>query len=39
MLKIRLTRLGAKKAPFIVSLLLTRAPREGRPVDSRSRCY
>ena len=32
MLKIRLTRLGAKKAPFY--RIDSRAPREGRPVDT-----
>jgi len=35
MLKIRLTRLGAKKAPFYrVVVADARAPREGRPVDT-----
>ena len=35
MLKIRLTRLGAKKAPFYrVVVADSRAPREGRPVDT-----
>lgn len=34
MLKIRLTRLGAKKAPFYrIVVADSRAPREGRPVD------
>ena len=35
MLKIRLTRLGAKKAPFYrIVVADSRAPREGRPVDT-----
>jgi len=35
MLKIRLTRLGAKKAPFYrIVVADARAPREGRPVDT-----
>lgn len=35
MLKIRLTRLGAKKSPFYrVVVADARAPREGRPVDT-----
>lgn len=35
MLKIRLTRLGAKKAPFYrVVVADSKAPREGRPVDT-----
>ena len=35
MLKIRLTRVGAKKAPFYrIVVAASRAPREGRPVDT-----
>ena len=35
MLKIRLTRLGAKKAPYYrIVVADSRAPREGRPVDT-----
>ena len=35
MLKIRLTRLGAKKAPFYrIVVADSRDPREGRPVDT-----
>lgn len=35
MLKIRLTRLGAKKAPYYrIVVADARAPREGRPVDT-----
>ena len=35
MLKIRLTRLGAKKAPFYrIVVADSHAPREGRPVDT-----
>ena len=35
MLKIRLTRLGAKKAPFYrIVVADSRAPREARPVDT-----
>ena len=35
MLKIRLTRLGAKKAPFYrIVVADARAPREGRPIDT-----
>ena len=35
MLKIRLTRLGAKKAPFYrIVVADSPAPREGRPVDT-----
>ena len=35
MLEIRLTRLGAKKAPYYrIVVADSRAPREGRPVDT-----
>lgn len=35
MLKIRLTRLGAKKSPYYrIVVADSRAPREGRPVDT-----
>ena len=35
MLKIRLSRLGAKKAPYYrIVVADSRAPREGRPVDT-----
>lgn len=35
MVKIRLTRLGAKKAPFYrIVVADARAPREGRPIDT-----